>query len=371
MGETIMIIKYVLPLLALVALAFTAFFVVTSNPAATEEATTRQPALKIPGAVLAGTGIVEPVGGNIAVGSPLPGVVAEVIDSGEIGKVVKKDTLLFRLDDRNLKADLEVKKAALGSSKAQLVRLEKMPRKEELAPLEWKLEELKHDVMDAQKLLDAANMQGPKGAISKADWGKYKANYQIVLAQQAKAKADLDLLKAGTWQPDLDVARAAVVQTQTQVEQAETELKRLEVRARQTCTLLQVNVRIGEFVGAQPNQNLILIGDLKHLYVRVDVDEHDAPRFRPSMSAVGYLRGQPDVAYPMEYVRTEPYLVPRKSLTGDISERVDTRVLQVIYQIKEKEGNDIRDKIYVGQQLDVLIGELNTVPQKKPATNQP
>ena len=68
------------------------------------------------------------------------------------------------------------------------------------------------------------------------------------------------------------------------------------------------------------------------------------------------MRGSPETAYPLEFVRVEPYVIPKKSLTGDNTERVDTRVLQVIYAL------DAADKpIYVGQQLDVFIdvgGEL-------------
>ena len=43
-------------------------------------------------------------------------------------------------------------------------------------------------------------------------------------------------------------------------------------------------------------------------------------------------------------------MIPKKSLTGDNTERVDTRVLQVIYAI------DAGDKrLFVGQQVDVFI----------------
>jgi len=65
---------------------------------------------------------------------------------------------------------------------------------------------------------------------------------------------------------------------------------------------------------------------------------------------VASLRGAPDKKYPLTFVRVEPYVIPKKSLTGDNTERVDTRVLQVIYSLKI-EGKPI----YVGQQLDVFL----------------
>jgi hypothetical protein len=43
-------------------------------------------------------------------------------------------------------------------------------------------------------------------------------------------------------------------------------------------------------------------------------------------------------------------VIPKKSLTGDNTERVDTRVLQVIYALEGAEG-----RVYVGQQLDVFL----------------
>ena len=48
-------------------------------------------------------------------------------------------------------------------------------------------------------------------------------------------------------------------------------------------------------------------------------------------------------------MRVEPYVVPKRSLTGESTERVDTRVLQVLYAI-ETAGR----RLYVGQQLDVF-----------------
>ena len=114
---------------------------------------------------------------------------------------------------------------------------------------------------------------------------------------------------------------------------------------------MQVNVRPGEFVGAPPSQALMVLGHSAKLHVRVDVDEHDIPRFRKDTPAVASPRGSPDVKYPLKFVRVEPFVVPKKSLTGDTTERMDTRVLQVIYAL-DSTG---RPPVYVGQQTDVFI----------------
>jgi hypothetical protein len=70
------------------------------------------------------------------------------------------------------------------------------------------------------------------------------------------------------------------------------------------------------------------------------------------------LRGAASQEIPLRFVRVEPYVIPKKSLTGDNTERVDTRVLQVIYALEPT-----AQPVYVGQQVDVFIEaarQLNT-----------
>jgi multidrug resistance efflux pump len=158
------------------------------------------------------------------------------------------------------------------------------------------------------------------------------------------------VLKAGAWDADTAVARAKVEQAQAQVEQTKTEIERATVRAPVAGVVLQVSVRPGEYVGTPPGQALVVLGDAGGLHVRADVDEHDIPRFRPGAAAKAFVRGNGREEVPLRFVRVEPYVVPKKSLTGDNTERVDTRVLQVIYAVESPPR-----PLYVGQQLDVFL----------------
>jgi len=71
---------------------------------------------------------------------------------------------------------------------------------------------------------------------------------------------------------------------------------------------------------------------------------------RASIAAQAAARGDGGRKVQLEFVRFEPYVTPKRSLTGDSTERVDTRVLQVIYRFKDP-GVPFR----VGQQMDVFI----------------
>ena len=68
----------------------------------------------------------------------------------------------------------------------------------------------------------------------------------------------------------------------------------------------------------------------------------------PGNRATAKARGVPDQKFALRYVRVEPYVVPKRSLTGQNTERVDTRVLQVIYAFEDEDA-----PFYVGQQVDV------------------
>src|SRR5207302_3884813 len=135
--------------------------------------------------------------------------------------------------------------------------------------------------------------------------------------QLERAEAEYKLLQAGAWGPDKDVARSAVAYARAQVLQTETELDRLTVRAQVGGDVLQVNVRPGEFVGAKPGQALVLLGQVCQLHVRADIDEHDIPRFRQGAAARAVVRGHPGQDFPLEFVRVEPFVVPKRNLTGD------------------------------------------------------
>ena len=63
------------------------------------------------------------------------------------------------------------------------------------------------------------------------------------------------------------------------------------------------------------------------------------------------IKGRQNPKFPLTFVRIEPYVIPKKSLTGDNTERVDTRALQVLYALPDHPPA----KVYVGQQMEVFL----------------
>jgi multidrug resistance efflux pump len=302
---------------------------------------------------VAGAGIVEArsdssTTSNIRVGCLEPGTVTHVHVA--VGQYVKTGDLLFELDNREALAELGIRRAELKAAQAHLAKLEQMPRSEELPPAEARVREAHANLVQQEDLVRRGQRLFTNQAIGEEEWIGRKQSAAIAREQLATAEANLALLRAGSWEPDRAIARANIEHYQAQVRRAEVTLERLRVLAPSCGQVLAVNVRLGEYVGAQPGQTLVILGDTSELHVRVDIDENDIPRFQPGLSACAKLRGDPNREFSLRFVRIEPYVIPKRSLTGDNIERVDTRVLQVIYAIEP-----VSAPLYVGMQLDVFM----------------
>jgi multidrug efflux pump subunit AcrA (membrane-fusion protein) len=343
--------RFFLPGLAAGLLALAIYHVVHAAQVLPRPTTPAEPPRSAFSQTVGGAGIIEAWTENISIGTPLPGVVLEVyVPVEKVGQTVKKGDPLFLVDNRQLLATLKYNEANLRAARAQLAKLEAQPRPEEVPPIEAKVRVAEANVDLQRDLAERGRRLRPTGAMAVEDASQRSLALAVARQQLAQAKAEDALLKAGAWRFDKDIASAGVALAEAQVLQTRTDLERVLVRAPRDGVVLQVNVREGEYVGTPPGQALMLLGAINDkVHVRVDVDEHDIPRFVKGARASASPRGHAAISYPLRFERVETFVIPKKSLTGDNTERVDTRVLQVIYSMK----NDGR--VYVGQQMDVFI----------------
>jgi len=303
--------RTILPILAFAALSFGVISVVRSQPHHETNLPPSPPPASPYAHAVAAEGLVEASSENISIGTSLAEVVTEV--PVVVGQKVKAGEPLFRLDDRQLQADLAARRADLGVAETQV-------------KVDWAL------FGDAKQQLDFAETLSDKRAISSEELAKRR-------------------YAAGAAQARLDAAKAQVSAAAAQVKTVETQIERSTVRAPIDGEVLQVKIHVGEYAPAGVTATpLILLGQLKPLNIRVDVDEHEAWRVSPSAKAIANVRGNAELKTPLSFVRFEPFVLPKKSLTGDSTERVDTRVLQVIYRVA-----DDALPLFVGQQMDVFI----------------
>jgi len=260
---------------------------------------------------VAAVGLIESSSENIRIGSHLSGIVDQVLVRA--GDDVASNAPLFRLDTRHLRASLADADAALDVARTGVGVAEAT-------------------LADTKQQLDLVLAVRDKRAVSEDD--VQRRRYAVTTAEARLAQA-----------------RAAVKAAEAESHSVQVEIDRSTVRAPIAGTILKVNVRAGEFAAAGAlAEPLIILGTVKPLYVRVDVDEHEAARVRPEAPAVAALRGDASIRSSLHFVRIEPLVVPKRALTGDSSERVDTRVLQVLYEIERSDP-----RFFVGQQMDVFI----------------
>ena len=256
-----------------------------------------EPSPKPYGVSVAASGIIEALSENISVGVPEAGLVTKV--QVKVWDSVQEGQPLFTLDSRELKAQLVVNEANAAVAEATLRRLE-----DQLARL--------------------------KGV----------NDVRAVSRDEVRTK-----------EHDVAVAQAQLEAARAQIAQNKVRLERMVVLAPRTGTVLQVNIRPGEYASATPKAAAMVLGDVAHLQVRADVDEQNASRLQPGQTATAYVKGDTTEPIEMHFVRIEPYVVPKISLTGASTERVDTRVLQVIYSFERPKDR----AIYVGQQVDLFV----------------
>ena len=257
---------------------------------------------------IAAAGIIEASSQNISIGTPFNEVIAEIYVVE--GDDVKAGDPLFELDLRAFQAAVEAARASLNAAKVSL-------------------EDYRIRYSFYQRLRD-------KRAVSEEEY--QEAHYAFLEAEE-----------------NVKVAQANLVE-------AETNIQRSIIRAPIDGKILQVNCHVGEiapiipFISGQAtwlvaaNGTLILMGNVNPLQLRIDVDEDDAWRYTEGARATAFVRGNSFINFPLTFVRIEPYIIPKSSFTGQTVERVDTRVLQVLYNF---ERGDL--PVYAGQVLDIFI----------------
>jgi len=358
-----------IPLLALAMLSF-ASWSIASKYSAREIA---KPPIAAPTSPysrsVVGSGIVEPASELIALAIERGGVVTRV--DVVAGAKVKAGQPLFAIDERDYRAAVAQSEANIAAAEAAIASIEQRmilqqdAIEQSRAGVEVAEAEQTRATLDHARYAELVrNLSAPRQRFETAvaDVRKATANSAAAKAILSGAQHQVELLTAQRHEADAKLAQAKAA-----LEQAQIALDKTVVRAPIAGEILKVNVRLGEYAQAGVLATpLMTMGAVDPLHVRVDIDETDTSRIRLDTPAVAQLRGNPGVSAPLAFVRVEPYVLPKKSLTGDLTERVDTRVLQAIYSFSPKDF-----PAFVGQQVDVFIETPESDPIGRPGAVSP
>ena len=303
-----MIGKYLLPLAAIAGVGYSIVTVVAARRPSPPSIPIVEPASRpVEFRAIAGAGLIEARMENIPIGTTVPGVVVERFVNRNDN--VKSGDPLFRIDDRDMKAELKVRAANLIAAQAQYERMLAAPQLGDVAVAEAAVAEAEARYKDTEIVAGRSERLYQQRVGAPSDWDRDRYAFQAAQASWMKAKADLERIKL-TWEKDKIVSKSQVAQAEALVERIKTDLDRLVVRAPVDGRVLQVNVRLGQFAAMTWKEPLVVLGDLKKLHVRVDIDEQDVPYFKKGLRAIATLKGRPQVQFNLDYVDVEPYVIP-------------------------------------------------------------
>ncbi len=368
-----------LPLIGLAALAAGTGMVVKNRPVSPEEDPPRQPTTA---PVTEGTsqyigaiGVSEPIGEPIAIAAHSGGIVEEVPVT--IGARVDAGATLLRLDARREQAEvlLRERRVAVAMADVESLRAGIPPGRASVRSAEAALVSARATVSAAEadrddranRLRVAQSVDDPRAIASEeVDVRRFavqQAEARLATAVAAVAEAEARIAQAqaelarlvnpeGGDGPDLLAVEQRVAEAAGELDRARVDLALREVRSPRDVYVLQVNVRPGEFASASDvADGLLVLGPAGNARLRVEIDEVDIPRFRSGARAWASPRGDAQTRIELAFLYAEPLVVPKRNLAGRTSELVDTRVLQVVYDL----GIDLGDGV-IGQQYDVYIG---------------
>lgn len=245
---------------------------------------------------IAATGVVEAQSKNIAVGSQVSGIVKKVyVQSGES---IKKGALLFEIDDAQKRVQIPVLQAQIVNAQSRL-------------------KSAKHqlELLKDMKKLSSSMVTNEKYTKVVDSYNEAKTSYEL-------SKAKLKALK--------------------------NELAFYKIYAPIDGKVLLSNITIGSTFDA--NTKALIIGS-NALNVKVSINEFDSTKLDTTAKVMASVRGNAKKQIALKYRYTIPFIVPKRNLTGLSTEQTDTRVLQVVYEIK----NRADFPLYVGEILDVFI----------------
>jgi len=317
-------------------------------------------------AAIYANGIIEsdqPGGSNINIYPEVSGPITHI--SVHEGQKVTAGTPLVSIDDSVQRATTEQLKSQAEAALELLKELKAQPRKESLEIARSQVELVESNLKVARDQYDKrqASFEIDPKSISKDILDTAEDAVSQATAALDVARKQYDLTKAGAWAYDIANQEKQYSALNQAYKAANALLQKYSIKAQADGVILAVNASPGSYVSSQGAFNaytqgtdpIIVMGASQdHLSVRCYVDEILVSRL-PSpqhVRAEMSIRGT-DIKVPLEFVRIQPYVSPKIELSNQRQEKVDLRVLPVIFRFQKKDLS----MVYPGQLVDVFIGQ--------------
>lgn len=342
--------KAIIPALSVLALGYAVYATGVMQPRKDVREPIVQPPTRRLANSLAATGVVEPASELVTL-SPRVGGWIETVHVRVGDRVVAGDKLVT-LDSLDLQAELVVREQAVGLAEAKLARLRALPRPEDVPVMQAAVDEARAALVDAERKLGFVESVSDRRAVSAEEVSHRRQTVARARAALAARQAELGRLDAGAWKPDIAIAEQERHVAVAALHRLQADIARLTTNAPTDATVLQCTARPGQYASVGDTVPMMVLGSVGPLHVRADVNEQDIPLLQRGASAIALVRGNTADPVRLRFVRIEPLIVPKRALSGFAPERVDTRVLQVIFAV---EASPV--ELFSGQQVDIEIAK--------------
>jgi HlyD family secretion protein len=269
------------------------------------------------------------------------------------------------MDDSVQRATAEQQKSQAEAAMAILEELRAQPRKENLEVAKAQVEFASASLKSAQDQLDKQRKSyelDPK-SVSKDALDNAENAVKVAKANLDVVRKQYELTKAGAWVYDIRNQENQYLALSKAYAASSALLAKYVIKAPVDGVLLSINAAVGSFISTQGaydsytqgfNPVVVMGSPQAYIGVRCYIDEilvHRLPR-GSQMNAQMSIRGT-NISIPLEFVRVQPYVSPKIELSNQRAERVDVRVLPVIFRFQRP--NNL--SLYPGQLVDVYIGE--------------
>lgn len=319
---------------------------------------------------------------DVEVSFKIPGKVEErFVDEGHS---VVAGQPVARIEDKDIKEEVALRRAEVQAARAQLEELERGSRPEEIAQAEAVVERARaylrellagsrhQEIQAAEAVLGRAGAElerweadherqrqlFQRGVISAREYEGVLAAFKAAEAQVREAQERLKLVKEGPRPEQIAQARAALKEAEqrlalvregprketieaarARLDQAKAALKAAETRlgyatvvSPLTGIVLSKNVEPGEYVA--PGTPVITVGDLEHIWLRAYIDETDLGRVKVGQAVRVRTDTYPGKIYHgrISFISSQAEFTPKNVQTE--KERV-----KLVYRIKVDVAN--------------------------------
>lgn len=275
-------------------------------------------------------GVVEPRDREAKLTFHGRGVVASIHVTE--GAWVEAGAVLASLRDASEKAAVAAAEAELASARAQLQKLQAGARREEIRAARADAEAARARASLSEELHARTEALFARGAAARESLDTAAAQARAEAETAAALHARWEALANGSRREDVAAALASVELAEAHVAQARANLDRLVLRAPAAGEVLQVLVRVGEYVNPSAGP-AITLGDTSALRVRLDVDERDVARVRPGQRATIVADAFPE-NFAGKVVEIGRRMGRKNLRTDEPTERLDTKILEVVVELE-------------------------------------